>query len=168
MGGAATCSEGFVICFLKVPLAFLGSMAAAVPANSLGNSQKTFYKTFGTSGRPTRYTVADLWIWCQQTVFRDQMDHPVQTVKNMNIEWQFSPERMRPLTQNGDITDVNDDKYKFNFSLKSWAHLTFASNKSYDVIQGATSDKSQHFVEHFKSLWLVTTAWAGRLSKRFC
>ena len=30
LGGAATCSEGFVICFLKVPLACLGSMAAAV------------------------------------------------------------------------------------------------------------------------------------------
>ena len=27
--GAATCSEGFVKCFLKVPLACLGSMAAA-------------------------------------------------------------------------------------------------------------------------------------------
>ena len=52
-GGAATCSEGFVICFLKVPLACLGSMAAAIQPNSLGNSQKTFYKTFGTRGRPT-------------------------------------------------------------------------------------------------------------------
>ena len=28
LGGAATCSEGFVICFLKVHLACLGSMAA--------------------------------------------------------------------------------------------------------------------------------------------
>ena len=43
LGGAATCSEGFVIYFLKVPLACLGSlgsMAAAVQPNSLGNSQK--------------------------------------------------------------------------------------------------------------------------------
>ena len=55
LGGAATCSEGFVICFLKVPLACLGSMSAAVQTNSLGNSQKTVYKTFGTSGRPTHY-----------------------------------------------------------------------------------------------------------------
>ena len=39
-------------CFLKVPLACLGSMAAAVQPNGLGNSQKTFYKTFGTSCRP--------------------------------------------------------------------------------------------------------------------
>ena len=54
-GGAATCSEGFVICFLKVPLACLGSMAAAVQPNNLGNSQKKVNKTFGTSGRPTRY-----------------------------------------------------------------------------------------------------------------
>ena len=30
LGGAATCSEGFVIYSLKVPLACLGSMAAAV------------------------------------------------------------------------------------------------------------------------------------------
>ena len=52
LGGAATCSKGFVICFLKIPLACLGSMAAAVQPNSLG---KTVYKTFGTSGRPTQY-----------------------------------------------------------------------------------------------------------------
>ena len=44
-GGAATCSEGFVVCFLKVPLACWGSMAAAVQPNSLGNSKKTSYKT---------------------------------------------------------------------------------------------------------------------------
>ena len=30
LGGEATCSEGFVMCFLKVPLACLGSRAAAV------------------------------------------------------------------------------------------------------------------------------------------
>ena len=54
---AATCSEGFVICFLKVPLACLGSMAVAVQPKSLWNSQKIVYKTFRTSGRPTRYTV---------------------------------------------------------------------------------------------------------------
>ena len=40
VGGAATSSEGFVICFLKVPLACLGSMAAAVQPNSLGNFKK--------------------------------------------------------------------------------------------------------------------------------
>ena len=50
-----TCSEGFVICFLKVPLACLGSMAAAVEPNSLENSQKKVNKTFGTSGSSTRY-----------------------------------------------------------------------------------------------------------------
>ena len=32
-------------CFLKVPLACLGSMAAAVWPNSMCNTQKTFYKT---------------------------------------------------------------------------------------------------------------------------
>ena len=41
LGGAATCSEGFVMCFLRVPLACLGSMAAAVQPNGLGNSQFT-------------------------------------------------------------------------------------------------------------------------------
>ena len=44
-GGAATCSEGFVVCFLKVHLVCWGSMAAAVQPNSLGNSQKISYKT---------------------------------------------------------------------------------------------------------------------------
>ena len=54
---AATYSEGFVICFLKVPLAGLSRMTAAVQPNTLGNSQKTFNKTFGTSCRPTLYGV---------------------------------------------------------------------------------------------------------------
>ena len=60
LGGAATCSEGFVICFIKVPLAYLNSMAAAVYPNSLWNSQKNKHKTFGTSGRPTQYKSATL------------------------------------------------------------------------------------------------------------
>ena len=55
LGGAATCSKRFVICFLKVPLACLGGMAAAVQPNSLGNSQKTVNKTFGTSCLPNQY-----------------------------------------------------------------------------------------------------------------
>ena len=65
-GGAATCSEGFVICFLKVPLACLGSMAAAVQPNSLGNSQKKVNKTFGTSGRPTQYYPVTTKGWTTQ------------------------------------------------------------------------------------------------------
>ena len=52
--GAATCENGFVKCFLEVPLACLGSMAAALQPNSLGNSRKKVNKTFGASGRPTR------------------------------------------------------------------------------------------------------------------
>ena len=35
LGGAATCSEGFLICFLKVPFDCLGSMAAAVMPGEL-------------------------------------------------------------------------------------------------------------------------------------
>ena len=53
LGGVDTCSEGSIICFLKVPLACLGSMEAEVQPNGLGNSQKTVYKIFGTNGRPT-------------------------------------------------------------------------------------------------------------------
>ena len=53
--GAATCSEGFVICFLEAPLACLSSITAAVQPNSLWNSQKTFYKTFRTSCCPRLY-----------------------------------------------------------------------------------------------------------------
>ena len=52
---AATWSEGFVKCFLKVQLACLGSMAAVVQTNGLCNSYKTLYKTFGTSCRPRLY-----------------------------------------------------------------------------------------------------------------
>ena len=44
LGGAATCFDGFVICFLKVPLACLGSIAAAVQPNSLGTLRKHFIK----------------------------------------------------------------------------------------------------------------------------
>ena len=47
LGGAATCSEGFVLRFLKVPLACLGSMAAAVQTNSLGNSRKKSKQNLG-------------------------------------------------------------------------------------------------------------------------
>ena len=57
LGGAVTCSEGFVMYFLKVPLACLGSMAVAVKPNGLGKSQKIGYKTFKKSGRPTRYSL---------------------------------------------------------------------------------------------------------------
>ena len=38
--------KGFVKCFMKVLLACLGSMAAAVQPNGLGSFQKIFYKTF--------------------------------------------------------------------------------------------------------------------------
>ena len=44
LGGAATCSKGFVICFLKVPLACLGSMSVTVQPNSLGTLRKHFTK----------------------------------------------------------------------------------------------------------------------------
>ena len=44
LGGAATCSEGFVICFPKVPLACLFSMAATGQPNSLGTLRKHFAK----------------------------------------------------------------------------------------------------------------------------
>ena len=51
--GAAGLGKGFVTCFLEVPLACLGSMAAAVQPSYLWNSQKTCYKTFPSTCRPT-------------------------------------------------------------------------------------------------------------------
>ena len=50
--GAAGCEKGLVKCLLKVPLACLGSMAAAVQHNGLCNSQKTIYNTFSTTLPP--------------------------------------------------------------------------------------------------------------------
>ena len=38
LGGAATCSEGFATCFLKVPVACLGSIAAAVQPGELSEN----------------------------------------------------------------------------------------------------------------------------------
>ena len=47
--GAATCSEGFVICFLKVPLACLAAWQLQYSPTSWGTLAETCYKTFGTS-----------------------------------------------------------------------------------------------------------------------
>ena len=47
--GASGWEKDFVKCFLKVPLACLGSTAAAVQPNGLWNSKKTFYNTFFTA-----------------------------------------------------------------------------------------------------------------------
>ena len=44
--GSSRHGKGFVKCFLKVPPACLGSTATAVQPNGLGNSRKTFYKSF--------------------------------------------------------------------------------------------------------------------------
>ena len=44
--GAATCSEGFVKCFLRVPQAIVGLYCSCNAAQaSKGNFQKTFYRT---------------------------------------------------------------------------------------------------------------------------
>ena len=51
-GGAATCSEGFATYFLKVPLACLGSMAAAVQLN-MGTFGKHFTKPPEQVATPT-------------------------------------------------------------------------------------------------------------------
>ena len=48
--------RGFIKCFLRVPQAVgLYCSYTAAPA-SKGNFHKIYYKTFGTSGRPTWYT----------------------------------------------------------------------------------------------------------------
>ena len=61
LGGAATCSKGFVACFLYVPLACLGSMAAAVQPNSLGTLKKQFTKpSVQVAAPPTVVVLVDL------------------------------------------------------------------------------------------------------------
>ena len=54
LGGAAICFEGFLTCFLKVPLACLGSMVAAVQLNSLGTLGKHFTKPSEQVAAPTK------------------------------------------------------------------------------------------------------------------
>ena len=44
LGGAATCSKGFVTCFVKVPLACLGSLGATVQPTAWGTLRKQFKK----------------------------------------------------------------------------------------------------------------------------
>ena len=46
LGGAATCPEGFVNCFLRVPRLLGYTAAAMLPKQARG----TYYRTFGTSG----------------------------------------------------------------------------------------------------------------------
>ena len=84
-GGAATCSEGFVICFPKVPPAGLGSMAAAVQHKSLGNFQKKVNKTFRTSGRPTRYIPSrSMWqLFCDKLLIAAVLS--TEEVQNVNF-----------------------------------------------------------------------------------
>ena len=55
LGGAATCSEGFVKCFQRVPTLLGCTAATMLPKQaSKGNLKKTYNKTFGTSGRPNQ------------------------------------------------------------------------------------------------------------------
>ena len=69
--------RGFVRCFLRVPQAVgLYCSCHDAPASE-GNFQKTYYKMFQTSGRPTWYQ-AQFLFRCQQKLVHDQMDHPVQ------------------------------------------------------------------------------------------
>ena len=108
------------MCFLKVSLACLGSMAAAEQLNVLGNSQITCYKTFGTSCRPRLYmSVVSL---------------PFNTVIYLLIEYKCHPPPLRkrlgtlpkPLkhgllwttaqTRRGRIHDVIDDVFRFAYS----------------------------------------------------
>ena len=44
---------GCVICFLRIPQAIGLYCSCHAALSSKGNYQKTYYKTFGTSGRPT-------------------------------------------------------------------------------------------------------------------
>ena len=84
--GTATCSKGFVISFLKVPLACLGSMAAAVQPNGLWNSQKTFYKTFLTSCRPDCLQSLILWTIFHRDALREHNDHAILASRVVVVE----------------------------------------------------------------------------------
>ena len=53
LGGAATCSEGFVKKCLRVPQDVRLYCSCHAAQANMGISWKTYYKTFGTSGRPT-------------------------------------------------------------------------------------------------------------------
>ena len=57
-GGAATCFEGFVNFFFESSQAVGLYCSCHAAQASKGNFQKTCYKTFGTSGRPTQYRAA--------------------------------------------------------------------------------------------------------------
>ena len=66
----------------------LGQHGSCSTAQQPGNSQKTIYKTFGTSGRPTYSSCfggfscqAQLQIQCQHWIVNDQMDRPVFSVR---------------------------------------------------------------------------------------
>ena len=111
-GGAATCSKGFVTCFLKVPLACLGSMAAAVQPNSQGNSlRKQLKKPSEQVAAPfsvQAYTKTKLIISSQQNqsdqncilvqfqaLEHDFLDHSIKAVLNV-IPGQSSCRWRRP------------------------------------------------------------------------
>ena len=53
------CSEGLVYFFLRVPQAVGLYCSCHAAQASKGNFKKIYYKTFGTSGRPTQYMTLD-------------------------------------------------------------------------------------------------------------
>ena len=57
LGEAATCSEGFVICFLKSSPCLLGQRGSCRTGQQPGELSEKVNKTFETSGRPTRYFI---------------------------------------------------------------------------------------------------------------
>ena len=54
LGGAATCSEGFVYFFLRVTQAVGLYCSCHAAQASKGNFKKACYETFGTSGHPAQ------------------------------------------------------------------------------------------------------------------
>ena len=60
LGGAATCSEGFVNCFLRVPQAVGLYCSCHAAQASKGNFQLTCYKTSSSTCRPRLYMYSDI------------------------------------------------------------------------------------------------------------
>ena len=61
--GAATCSEGFVTCFLRVQQAIWLYCSCDAAQERKDNFQKTYYKTFGTNCRKRLY-ISEHYLQC--------------------------------------------------------------------------------------------------------
>ena len=141
--------RGFVKCFLRVPRLLGCTAATLLPQQSKGNFLKIYYKTFGTSGRPTWYS----------NVMND--DQPLKVAASECSTWwrQTAP-------QNSSLRDGAYHKKghllgKFDRVDESWhgayAHLLAFS--PFTLCGGITFGSSFLILRHiwFRSLTSTTT-----------